>query len=239
MKPRHGWTAVVIVLMCALLQGCLYPKEQRKENLSSAKDGIVLVQHAVDDYQRKTGLLPLITADETVSRYEKFEIDFQELQAKDVLNTIPRDAFESGGMNRYLILDEETNPTVRVMDLKTAQRANDLERKIKQYQQQNGKLPLGERRYEGYYEIDLAAIKANEKPIRSPYSGEELSFMLNEQGQVFADYARDLMQAIEQSQIQPQETDEDLRPILIEQGLYSPVKSTAYRWIGEKPVPVP
>lgn len=239
MKGKQGIKLAIVIMVVALLQGCLYPKELRKENQNSVREGIMLVQHAVDEYQRKTGLLPLITAGESVSRYEKYEVDFQELLAHDLISEIPKNAFQSGGHHRYLIVNEETKPLVRVMDLNTAQRVNDLERSIRQYKQKQGKLPLGDERYPGFYDIDEKLLNVKLRPILSPYSGEALSFMANEDGNVFADYASDLMKAIEQVQAAPSGEEEDLRPILVEAGMFTPVKSTGYQWEESMPIPVP
>lgn len=232
--------AITLILFTStLLQGCLYPKEMRKENQASAKDGILLVQHAVDEYQQASGILPLINADMNTPRYEKFKVDFSALTSSQLLSSIPTNAFENGGHDIYLILDEETEPLVRVMDLVTAQHVNDLQRLVNRAVKDTGQVPLGAERYPGFYDIPYTVIKAKDVEINSPFSGEVLSFMMDQEGNVYADYAADIMQAVQQAK----ETElvkqyDDLRVLLVEASYYSPAKSVVYKWQDNAPVPV-
>ncbi|MGZ9586897.1 hypothetical protein [Paenibacillus marinisediminis] len=235
----NGLALITIILMISgLLQGCLYPKELRKDNQAAVKDGILLVQNAVDEYQKLDGLLPLINADMETPEYEKFKVNLKELETAGLLSSIPQNAFENGGTDQYLILNEETNPTVRVMDLVTAQRANDLQRLMDLAKSKKGQAPRGDELYPGYYTIPLSDIGARDVTVKSPYSGEPLQFMMDEKGNIYVDYARDLMQAMERT-ADPAAAKEltDLREILVEVGLYSPIKSVPYIWRDNAPWP--
>lgn len=239
---RHKKIAMGIILILftsTLLQGCLYPKEMRKENQASAKDGIILVQHAVDEYQQTNGILPLVNADMNTPRYEKFKVDFSALTSSQLLSTIPTNAFENGGHDIYLILDEETDPLVRVMDLVTAQHVNDLQRLVNRAAKDIGQVPLGAERYPGFYEIPYTTINAKDIQVNSPFSGEVLPFMMDQEGNVYADYAVDIMQAVQQAK-EPEQVKryDDLRVLLVEAGYYSPSKSVLYKWQDNAPVPV-
>lgn len=234
-------TAIVMLIVCStILQGCLYPKELHKGNQGAAKDGVFRVQHAVEQYQKeKEGMLPIVTAGETTPRYEKFIVDFRMLKKAEVLDEVPVNAFESGGTDTYIILNEETNPTIRLMDVMTAQRVNDLQRMVELAQRKQGQVPKGEQLYPGYYLIPLKDIGAGEAVVKSPYSGLELTFMVDESGRVYVDYAQDIMQLVARTE-QSEELKQlpDMRTALVDAGLYSPIKSVAYVWNNDAPVPV-
>ena len=53
--------------------------------------------------------------------------------------------------------------------------------------------------------------------------------MMDEEGTVYADYAFDIMQAIQKNSSDPQEG-EDLRVFLEKESYYVPVKSVPYTW---------
>ncbi|MCR8842978.1 hypothetical protein NQ117_04735 [Paenibacillus sp. SC116] len=235
---RTKFVVSIILVVCLLLQGCMYPNELRKENQASAKDGILLVQNAVDEYQKQNSLLPIVTADQSVPRYEKFKINFEVLLANEVLGTIPANAFESGGTGVYLIVNEEKKPTVRLMHLPTAQRVNDLQRAVTMYREKNaGQLPSKEQLYPGFFEISLEKIGARPVDVRSPYSGDTLTFIMDEQGNVYADYAPDIMKAVEKSGKKPADQTDDIQELLVTEGLFVPVKSPVYEWRDNAPWP--
>ena len=230
----------VIMMMSVLLQGCLYPNELRKENQASAREGILLVQNAVDEYQKTTGLLPLVNAGPETPRYEKFEINFKLLTSSALLSSVPANAFESGGNDLYLILNEETDPIVRVADLATAQHVNDLQRSIDVIKLEYEDIPRGDMLYPGFYEIPYSSINVRKADVKSPYSGESLTFMMDEHGSVYADYGPDIMQAIERSEdSEHAKQSADLRGVLVEEGLYVPIKSVPYVWKENAPWPQP
>lgn len=233
---KIGCIALFIIISMTL-QGCLYPKDQRKESQQSVREGVLLVQNAVDQYQKDSGLLPLISSDESVPRYEKFRVNFDLLKRRDLLSAIPGSAFESGGSGVYLIIDEETNPKVKVMDLLTSQRVNDLTRAIDSYKRSKGTLPKQEEIYPGFYRIDEQLISVRPAEVQSPFSRRVLEFMMDDQGRVYADYAQDIMQLIDASKVQPSGQEKDLRPMLTDASFYVPVKSVAYKWSKGAPVP--
>lgn len=228
---------VLFVIMSMTLQGCLYPKEMHKESQQSVREGVLLVQNAVDQYQKDTGLLPLVSSDESVPRYEKFRVNFELLKRRDLLSAIPGSAFESGGSGVYLIIDEETTPKVKVMDLLTSQRVNDLARAVDAHTRAKGSLPKQEEVYPGFYRIDEKLIGIQPVEVRSPFSRSVLSFMMDEQGRVYADYAQDIMQLVETSGKQPTGQEKDLRPMLADASFFVPVKSVMYIWSNGAPVP--
>src|SRR5690606_11553457 len=101
------------ILASVLLSGCLYPQEKKVENQIPYEDQIKSVQTAVDQYKETTnGLLPIKTRDYETPIYIKYPIDFSKL-APRFIATPPGNAYESGGVFQYVLIDVETNPTVK------------------------------------------------------------------------------------------------------------------------------
>jgi len=228
-----------IIVLLVILSGCFPTHRRYNEGQLFACEGVVSVQAAVEQYQKKTGLLPLMNSDVSVFRYEKFRINFQLLRQHRLLDTIPSHAFESGGTNLFLIINEETKPTVRMMDLRIAQRVNDLIYAIRRYVRTKGKgsLPLQKSLYPNFYQIDEAAIGIQHIDVKSPFSQRSLSFMMDKTGKVYADYAPDIMEFIHQTSALSLAQLPDLRTVLVENSCYVPVKSVPYVWKQNAPCP--
>lgn len=142
-RKRVSMLLLLLVLLVLSLGGCMYPKEQQHPG-SGYRESVKRVQAAVDDYQKQKGLLPILTSDQATPRYEKFVIDLHKLQQEGYLDEIPAAAFEKGGSAHFLVLDEETDPQVKLMDLVTVQKVNDIQRKVNLYKSAHGgKLPAG------------------------------------------------------------------------------------------------
>lgn len=54
--------AAILVLLSAILSGCLYPDNQAQNNRVSYVESVRNLQAAVDDYYQQEGVLPIITA---------------------------------------------------------------------------------------------------------------------------------------------------------------------------------
>lgn len=230
---------ILIAAAAAMLSGCLYPEDQRRQNEVPPKDEVRNVQTAVEEYQKETGLLPIKNSTVDTPRYEKFVIDFAKLQRSGQLSQVPSASFEQGGHYYFLIIDEETAPRVKLMDLVTVQYINDLNSAVREYAgSSGGKLPIGEEVYPGYYRIDYKQLGKQEKPLRSIYSGQTVPVMMDEAGEVYADYAADLMQAVQKSGKTSFAADYDLRGLLVDNTIFAPAKSTAYRYVNGEPVAV-
>lgn len=228
---------LLFVLLGMSLQACLYSNEPRKENQQSVREGVLLVQHAIEEYQRETGLLPLVTSEQSAPRYEKFRVNFDLLKQRELLSVPPSCAFESGGTGIFLIIDEESSPKVRMMDLPTLQRAHDLERAVQAYKRAKGTWPRKEELYPGFYRIDEQSIGVRPSDIFSPFSRRTLSFMMDKQGRVYADYAEDIRQLVTKSKQLPAKDGGDVRTLLTESSFFVPVKSVAYIWKQQAPWP--
>lgn len=221
------------------LSGCLYPGGQNEIRQISHRESVDRIQRAIAQFQADKEILPIITAGEEVPRYEKFRINLDQLKQEGYLEEIPNTAFEQGGSAYYIVIHEETSPVVKVMDLPTIQKVNDVQRLVSNFVSANaGKLPAAgpKELYPGLYEVDLQQIKGEQYAGQSVYSGEPLQYIMDSKGQVYLDYAYDIMQALDRSDKQPG-TEDDLREILVEQSYYAPVKSLPYQWVNGVPTP--
>ena len=227
---------LVLLLLALALGGCMYPREQQQPG-SSYRESVKRVQAAVDDYQEQTGLLPILTSDQATPRYEKFVIDLNKLQQEGYLDEIPAAAFEKGGSAYFLVLDEDTDPQVKLMDLVTVQKVNDIQRKVNLYKSAHGgKLPAGEERYPGLTSIDVKRAGTGTIKLSSVYSGQPLEFLMDRSGTVYVDYSADISAAIDKNGSVPA-ADRDLRLELDQASYYVPVKSLPYLWAQGRPVP--
>lgn len=231
--------AVLAVVTCLLaLTGCMYPKENTPGGMASAREAVLIVQDAIDRYYADKEVLPIHNADQTVPVYEKYRIHFGRLKSSGYLANVPPAAFESGGSNQFIIIDEETKPTVKLLDLVVFQAVADMQKKVDQYRMNNAQnVPAGEDRYEDFTVIDYKRLGTKEPTVLSMFSRNPLELLLDKNGQVYADYAFDLMTAVQKSGATPQ-PDTDMRHYLIDQSYYVPVKSPVYYWKDGAPIPV-
>ncbi|RUT36612.1 hypothetical protein EJP77_03640 [Paenibacillus zeisoli] len=228
----------ISTFLLGVLGGCMYPRESRPGNQVSYRESVNRLQLAVDQFQKDQGILPILNADESTPRFEKFRIDLDKLNKTGYIDEIPATAFEQGGSAYFLILDEETKPVVKVMELTTVQKVNDIQRAVDKYKSSHqGKLPVGQELYPGIYSIDLMAINSESLAWTSFYSGQTSDYLLDPRGQVYVDYALDIMQAVEKSGVTPK-ADTDLRSLLLEHSYFVPVKSLPYHWQNKQPVAV-
>ncbi len=235
---KRGAFAVLIAVMTALLSGCLYPKDQLEQNKMPPKDAILSVQAVVDQYQKDTGgLLPIENSKPDTPVYEKYRIDFDKLQRMNYISEVPATAFEKGGSYYYLIINEETDPTVKLMNLVIYQQLNDIQASVKSYSDTHeGKLPAGKSVYPDFTSIDYKGLGIKEPVLSSVFSGQTLSTIMDAKGGVYLDYGIDIMQALQKldSGKMPAEK-QDLRTLLVDQSDLVPVKSPIYRLRNGEP----
>lgn len=228
---RRAVTKSAAVLACAILlmltSGCLYPKENSQS--VPPKEAVRNIQSAIDQYYSEQGLLPIVNASQDVPLYEKFRLDFKKLQGKGYISSIPAAAFENGGNYYFLIIDEESEPLIRLQDIVAFQKVNDLQKQVGAYLNANGKLPLSDSLYPGFYAIDYEVLGSKQPVITSMFSGGTLQAMLDDEGTVFVDYGIDIMQRLQREEDASLWKNEDLRRLLIDNTEFVPVKSPAYR----------
>lgn len=232
---RIGRFAVLAaaVAMLLLSSGCLYPADQTPGSNVSVRNTVLAVQGAVDRYRESTELLPIQNADASVPEFEKFKIDFGKLQRMGYIESIPKLAFENGGGYLFLVIDEETNPTVKLLDLAVHQAIASVQKKVDAYRAGGGD-PTGTEAYPGFRYLDFDKLGMARPDIRSMYSKRPLELMLSDAGRVYADYGIDIAEALKKSETPP-DADEDLRRRLVQVSDFVPVVSPVYKWVNDSP----
>ncbi|GIP32382.1 hypothetical protein [Paenibacillus sp. J2TS4] len=232
---RDPLTCMVLLLIVVLLSGCLYSGEVKKQNLPATGEFIVLVQNAVDQFKERTGVLPIKTKDSDTPLYEKYPIDFKKLMDNRLLSMIPTNAFENGGTAIYVLIDVETKPTVKMIDLPLYQKMVEIQKEVSAYQQKKGKLPNGEAVADGIHLLDFEQLGKKMPAIQSPNTGQTLPVLIEASGNVYIDYSLDLVKVMENKGEAGLDADIDLREILAEESLFVPVWSLPYQWIDGQP----
>lgn len=212
------------VLIISLLTGCAYPEDKLAESKIPYQDQVESVQTAVEQFQKDNGgILPIKTKDSDTPIYQKYIIDFKKITPKYMAEP-PGNAFESGGIFQYVLIDVETNPTVKIFDLRMAETIRDINLRIKMQQYP----PYKEQVSGGVFSLDYKQLGFTEEPVvMSPYSNQELPFVITGSGQVYVDYRKDLFQTLQDKDVSF-EPGEDIRPILHEDSMFVPAYSLPY-----------
>ncbi|WP_426453558.1 hypothetical protein ACP26L_14720 [Paenibacillus sp. S-38] len=235
---KHVPKLVLLVVLCGLLAGCLYPKEMRRQNQAASGEYILVVQNAIDAYKAKTGVLPIKNSTENTPHYEKYPIDFKKLEGR-FLSEVPSNAFEKGGTATYVLVDVETKPAVKMMDIPSFQQVLDLQRDVDSYKIKNGSLPFGEAAAPGFYHLDFGKLGRAKLEVQSVYTRSmQLPLLLTEGGEVVIDYASEIMRLIDKKGLAGGlKAEQDLRELLVQESYFVPARSVAYHWQGGSPVP--
>ncbi len=230
-------TAIVVMLSCILLSGCLYPEDKLQKNTIPYNDQIQTVQSAIEQYQQDTnGLLPIKTRDMSTPIYQKYPIDFSVLTPKYMAEP-PGTAYESGGIYQYVLVNVEENPTVKLIDLRVADEIHELTVKLNVYRQANGYPPFKDVITDSIYTLDYEKLGYKEDPmVESPYTGEYLPLVIDQNAQIYVDYRIDLNQALKEHENTFKPGD-DIRDILVDQYHFVPAYSLPYT-IDENGEPV-
>lgn len=226
MKHKISLTIITILLLLTL-SGCLYPKSELSQNQIPSESQIAMVQMAVDQYQEQTqGLLPIKTMSGDTPIFEKYIIDFNTLKQNNLISELPGNSFERGGYFVYALTYVETDPTVKLIDVRTSQKLQEINRKLHSYMQQNTYLPIRKQITGKYFEIDFVKLGYTEEQyVLSPYSNQQLPIIIDNRGSLYVDYRVDLHQAIEKYDYDEYE---DVRYVLVDHNLFLPVYSPNY-----------
>ncbi|GAA0353006.1 hypothetical protein [Bacillus horti] len=215
------------IVFLLVLSGCLYPNERRAENQIPYPAMVESVQSAVDQFQEANGVLPIATRDADTPLYEKYVIEFQRLVPR-FLEAPPNNSFERGGIFQYVLVDVEEDPTVMLLDLRLTNAVRDLQQRVNQYLRDQY-LPVESIVDQQYVKLDYEALNLREEPtVQSPYSMQELPFIVDSSGRVGIDYKKDLYYFLEQSDFEQLEEGKDIRSILYQSSLLVPAHSFPY-----------
>lgn len=236
MKFLHEKRAIVILLsVMLLLTGCMYPNDQEESGNVPYAEHIESIQKAVDTYQENSGgLLPIKTRELETDDYIKYPIEFSKI-VPTYTEKIPSSAYESGGIFQYVLMDVEENPTVKLVDLRVAERIRELNLRKNV---NNGYIPhKAEAIGNNIYEIDYETMGfKNQITVQSPYSETFLPLVVGGDGNFYVDYSIDLQRILNENQVDVKPGD-DIRKLLEEISPVLPAYSLPYT-VNEKNEPV-
>ncbi|WP_462412041.1 hypothetical protein [Neobacillus sp. Marseille-QA0830] len=217
-------TACLFSIIVIFLTGCMYPDEKLTENQIPYKDQLQSVQTAVNEFKQDNGgILPIKTKDMDTPIYQKYPIDFKKIAPKYMAEP-PGNAFESGGIFQYVLIDVETNPTVKLLDLRVAETIREIKLRIKT----KGYPPFKKQIARNVYTLDFKQLGYTKPPYAvSPFSGQNLSFVISTNGEIYVDYAPDLYQALKKTN-QNLISGDDIRRLLTADSMFVPAFSLAY-----------
>jgi len=220
--------AILIFFIPLFLTGCMYPDSQRKENQIPYKEQIQTVQSAVDQFQKNEGgILPIVTKEAETPIYQKYVVDFKKIVPKYIAEA-PANSYDAGGVFQYVLMDVETDPTVKLLDVRMSQAIQDLNLRLTSYRQANGYPPYGEVLSDEVFTLDYKELGLKEAPtVTSPYSQKPLSIIVNNKAELFVDYTPDLYDALKET-THTFKKGEDIRNILVEESDFVPAYSLPY-----------
>ncbi|HYK72008.1 MAG TPA: hypothetical protein VEV44_02590 [Pseudoneobacillus sp.] len=216
---------IIIMFTIVLLAGCMYPEEKLTQNQIPYQDQIDSVQNAVNQFQKDNGgILPIVTKEGDTPIYQKYLIDFQRLAPKYMAKA-PGNSFESGGIFQYVLVDVETNPTVKLLDLRMTDKIRDIKLRISA---NGGYPPYKEKIGENVFSLDYKKLGLEEEPfVVSPFSNVNLPFVVGSNGEVYVDYRIDLYKKLQGIDIKPL-LKKDIRYLLVEDSMFVPAYSLPY-----------
>lgn len=216
--------ALVFLLSIVLLTGCMYPGDDKASREIPYEEQINSVQKAIEAYQaQNNGLLPIKTKDAETDQYIKYPIDFSKI-VPAYTEKIPSNAYEVGGIYQYVLMDVEENPTVKLVDLRSAERI----REINIRKSINGKVLFKEAVGDNVYALDFEKMGFKEPlSVPSPYSDSQLPLVIGGDGIVYIDYSIDLGRALQNEKPDVKEG-EDIRYLLSDSSPILPAYSLPY-----------
>ena len=169
------------------------------------------------------GLLPIKTRELETDIYIKYPIEFSKI-VPAYTEKIPSNAYETGGIYQYVLIDVETNPTVKLVDLRSAERIRELNLR----KNINGKVPFKDAVGDNVYAIDFKAMGFKEPlTVPSPYSETMLPLVIGGDGIFYIDYSIDLNRILKEEKPDVKEG-EDIRYLLSDNYPVLPAYSLPY-----------
>nr|WP_251139313.1 hypothetical protein [Exiguobacterium sp. s146] len=204
----------------------MFPDSNRVDNVPY-EDQLTSVQTAVDSFKETTGVLPIKTRPAETPLMERYPIEFARL-VPGYLADPPANSFEGGGLFLYVLVDAETEPTVKLIDLRVSESLQQLQTNINAFRAKEGKFPFDGSLGKNQFTVDYDLIFVSEEPsIPSPYTENELPIYVDGTGQLFVDYRADLEDALENTDVEPK-VGEDIRYLLYNDSPFAPAYSQGY-----------
>lgn len=226
-------TLFLLSSIVLLLSGCMLPDDEQATGQIPYADQLETMQKAVDAYQKNSGgLLPIKTRDLETDLYIKYPIEFNKI-VPAYTEKIPSNAYETGGIYQYVLVDVETNPTVKLVDLRAAERIRELNLR----KNINNSVPFNDPVGEHVYAVDYKKMGFKEPlVVPSPYSETNLPVVIGGDGKFYIDYSIDLNKVLQEQKPDVKEG-EDIRFILADNFPVLPAYSLPYT-VNEKNEPV-
>ncbi|WP_453995398.1 hypothetical protein [Bacillus nitroreducens] len=216
---------VIMFFILTLLTGCLYPKDKLAQNQIAYEDQVASVQRAVDQFREETGgLLPIKTREMETPIYQKYPIDFGRLSPKYIAEP-PGNAYESGGVYLYVLVDVETEPTVKLLDVRISEAVSELNLRVQMYRSSGGYAPFKEQLDTNIFTLDHEKLGLKEKPyVVSPFTGKNLPLLITNTNEIVVDYRIDLYEYLTKYE-HTFKTGDDVRDLLVEHSMFVPTNS--------------
>ncbi len=215
-----------ILSLSFLLTGCINTAEEEEGSRDVPyADQIEIIQRAVDSYQEDSGgLLPIKNRESETDQYIKYPIEFSTI-IPEYTGKIPSNAYEKGGIFQYVLMDVEENPTVKLVDLRAAERIRELNLRKNI---NKGSIPFKDEVGNGVYEVDYKTMGfKNALTVPSPYSDTQLPIIVSGDGNFYVDYSIDLQRIL--SEDKPViKKGEDIRFLLADLSPVLPAYSLPY-----------
>lgn len=224
-----NYKTTFLIILCLILTGCLYPKDELSQNEIPHEEQLNLVQTAVNEFKEQTdGLVPIKTKSSETPIFEKYIVDFDQLKERNLISSIPGNAFESGGIYQYVLIDPDGEVKVKLIDLRTTDAVHSVQVKLKIYRDKNLYPPFGEKIAEDLYTINYEELGLKEAPHAiSPFTKEPLPIIMDVNGDLYIDYRIDLNQILQEKDVDYEEG-EDLRYLLTDDYPFVPAHSLPY-----------
>ncbi|WP_432776959.1 hypothetical protein AAFJ72_10015 [Brevibacillus gelatini] len=224
---------ISLSILAVLLSGCLYPDERKAENQVPSSFYLEAAQKGIEQYQKDTAVLPIVTKPLDTPIFEKYEIDFRKMIPKYIPD-VPGNAFEKGGLYKYVLIDVETKPTVKLIHLGAVSTVADVQAAVDRYRGYFNKLPVQADLGNGYYSIDHAEIGVKTWQVPSIVGDYLLPLVMNADGQVGIDYAADIATMLRENKatVTP---NTDPRYVLARSSMFVPAKSFPYELVDGEP----
>lgn len=155
--------------------------------------------------------------------YLKYPIDFSKLTPR-FLSDAPGNAFENGGIFQYILIDVEDNPTVKVFDLRIAEKIREIKLRLRSREYP----PFKDMIAKDVYSLDFSKLGYKTEPsVISPFTNNNLPFVITSQGEIYVDYISDLYLALQESE-QTYNQGDDIRTLLSDHSMLVPAYSLPY-----------
>ncbi|MDK6862686.1 hypothetical protein [Nosocomiicoccus ampullae] len=221
---RNALKLFVLLSASLLLSACMYPQSERDKNAQPKESQIKMVENAVKQFQEDNdGLLPFKTTENHLENreYLQYQVDFNKL-VPDYISDIPPTAFENGGHYQYVIIDEDTDPKVKIADLRITNTIRSLTTRLNVL---SDHVKLGDMVGPNVYMLDLDHYHLDQNPtVTSPYTGNSLNVYFNGGEEFLVDYREDVQHIIDDQELSFK-PGEDVRHVLYEHTPVVPIYS--------------